>query len=168
MNGLDEIYYSNFCQHSKQVINYIAKNSLTSTLSCICIDKRKRNNQNHIIITLENGKELLLPPSICDVPSLLCKSKNYTLISGSNSILEHFNNVYGNIIQSTIVKQNGEPIALSSMGNNNNNNNIYSDYNLDQGINTPADTYIPNKVPTNVTNEMLQKDREMNWFPTPS
>ena len=30
---------------------------------------RKRNDNNHYMISLENGKQILLPPSVYDVPS---------------------------------------------------------------------------------------------------
>lgn len=159
MNNLDELYYSNHCPHSKQVIQYIAKHDLINKLSFICIDKRKRDNNNHLIIVLENGKQILLPPSVSDVPSLLCKSKNYTLLSGSEIILTHFNNMYGNVIESTIVRNNGEPTAALNA-----NNNYFSDYNVTQSIHTPPDTYIPDKISSNITNDDLKNDRKMDYL----
>lgn len=153
----DELYYSNYCNHSKIIINYIAQNNLIDSVSCICIDKRKRNDNNHYMISLENGKQILLPPSVYDVPSLLCKSKNHTLITGSNSILAHFKQLYGKI-ESSIVKENGEPMAASL-----NTGNYYADYDTNILINTPTETYVPDKISMNITNDSLQNERKMDW-----
>ena len=169
MNNLDELYYSNHCPHSKEVIQYIAKHNLLNKLSCICLDKRTRDTNNHLIILLENGRQVLLPPSILDVPSLLLKSKQYTVLSGSNNIISHFNTIYGIIVESTIVRNNGEPIAASSNNNNINNNNnsatnFYSDYNTNQSIHTPPDNYVPDKISQNITSDILTNERKMDYF----
>ena len=157
MNNIDELYYSNHCPHSKQIINYIAKNNLIDRLSCICIDKRKKDSNNHIVILLDNGKQVFLPPSINDVPALLCRSKNHILITGSDSILSHLNTIYGNVVESTIVKNNGEPMAAPlSM-----NDSSYSDYNSNNLIQTSYDNNNSNN--NNNNNNHLPNERKMDW-----
>ena len=154
-NNVDELYYSNYCRHSKDVINYIAKNSLINKISCVCIDKRIRDANNHIIIVLENGKQVFLPPSINDVPALLCRSKNHILITGSESILSHFN---GSVVESNTVKENGEPMAAPL-----NMSSSFGDFNSNNSIQTPYDNYVPDKVPINVTVNNLSTERKMDW-----
>jgi hypothetical protein len=68
---MDILYYSNYCVHSKKIIQYLVKENLTSALNCICIDKRSRDPKTgQINIHLENGTKLLMPPNVHSVPAL--------------------------------------------------------------------------------------------------
>ena len=92
-NKLDILYYSNYCKHSQQILNYIVKQNMIEKVSCICIDKRSRDaNNNQMYVTLENGQKVALPPGIHSVPTLLQVTKNYTTVLGVQPILEIFQN----------------------------------------------------------------------------
>ena len=69
---MDNLYYSNYCKHSKKVLDFLSKSGLTEKLNCICIDKRKRNpSTNQTFVVLDDGKQVLLPPNLQSVPALL-------------------------------------------------------------------------------------------------
>ena len=54
------LYYSNFCEPSKKLLQLIAKTKLKNELHFICIDKRFRNSKGQTILILEN-QQVLLP-----------------------------------------------------------------------------------------------------------
>lgn len=196
---MDIFYYSNYCQHSQKVIEFIVKHQLNNKLSCICVDKRKRdvnNNQMHVI--LENGKQVMLPPNLQSIPAILCVKKNYTLVLGTDPIKEYLkqtfqlgqeaNRLFDNPHQSQINQrpQMQEPAGFELNGISA-NSNIFSEpftnYNLSPDdlaaqsrsnnrplynytavdkqftIETPEDTYRPDKVASNVTIDVLQQQR---------
>jgi len=85
---MDIFYYSTLCKHSQRVIEFIVQHQLTGQLSCICVDKRKRDtNNNHTVVVLENGQTVMLPPNLHAIPALLCVKNNYTIISGQDAII---------------------------------------------------------------------------------
>ena len=54
------LYYSNFCDHSKKIIQVLSKSKINKDIHFICIDKRiSENNETYII--LENGQKIILP-----------------------------------------------------------------------------------------------------------
>jgi hypothetical protein len=76
----------------------------------INIDKRiKKNTATYIV--LENGQEILLPPTVTKVPALLLLNKGHHVLFGSdiNKHLEASNVIHTN----PVVKNNGEPLAFS-------------------------------------------------------
>lgn len=94
---MDVLYYSKHCKHSQKVIQYVMKSELTNKLSCICIDKRQRDhNNNNIIVTLENGNKIILPPNIQNVPALLRVNQNYTVLFGDEQIIQYLNEKFMN------------------------------------------------------------------------
>ena len=76
----------------------------------INIDKRTKKNGITYII-LENGQEILLPPTVAKVPALLLLNKGHHVLFGNdiNKHLEASNITHTN----PIVKTNGEPLAFS-------------------------------------------------------
>jgi hypothetical protein len=189
---MDVLYYSNNCNYSQRVIQHIVKTGLIEKLSCICIDKRQRDhNNNNILISLENGKKIILPPNIQSVPALLRVNKNYTVLLGDSQIIEYLNQQYGNQqLSSPILQSNGEPIAygFSSSGGGSFNANIssekFTNYNLTpedlnakgtskardlynyvpatheiNSIQAPPETYKPDKIPSNLTLEVIEQKR---------
>ena len=57
--------YSNYCKHSKKVLDFLSKSGLTEKLNCICIDKRKRNpSTNQTFVVLDDGKQVLFTTPI--------------------------------------------------------------------------------------------------------
>jgi hypothetical protein len=135
---MDILYYSTQCKYSQKVIQHISKTGLTEKISCICIDKRQRDhNNNNIIISLENGKKVGLPPNIQSVPALLRMSKNYTVLFGDAQIIEYLNVTYGTQqLSSEILETNGEPggYIFSNNGGGSFNTTVssekYTNYNL--------------------------------------
>lgn len=86
---MDILYYSNLCKYSKNVINTLSKKSIKNKIYFICIDKRKKVN-NQIFIVLENGKEIPFPNLIKSVPSLVLYSRGNMILEG-NDIYNHIN-----------------------------------------------------------------------------
>ena len=167
----DILYYSNHCKHSQKLIQYIAKRNLIEKLSCVCIDNRSRDSQNNnIMITLENGSKIYLPPSIQSVPTILRKSKNHTLILGYEQIVSFLQGESKYINQqetrSEILQTNNEPISygFSSTSYMGYDNPIQSMSNLvsvdsSNSINAPDETYKPDKLSSDVTVDKLLEQR---------
>ena len=81
------LYYSNFCEHSKELLQYLTKQSFTS-INYLCIDKRFSKNGNTYII-MENQKQIILPSIITSVPALLLLDDGNKLLVG-NEIYKYF------------------------------------------------------------------------------
>ena len=183
---MDILYYSNYCTHSQKVLQTLVKGNMSDKLSFICIDKRqldKKTNQTYII--LENGGKVILPPNIHSVPSLLLIKDNYRIIEGDN-IIKFF---HKDIKQRSNIatNYNGEPMSFqlgSSSGGTNIISEQYTLYNMSPDelsakgsggnrqmynyvpagntidlIQTPEDTYKPDKVSNGVTIDSLQQKR---------
>lgn len=183
---MDILYYSNYCKHCQQLVQTLVKGNLSNKLSFICIDKRVRdpkNNQQYIV--LENGSKVIMPPNIHSVPSLLLIKQNYRLLMGDD-IMQHFHpqikqlnevatNFNGepisytlgatsggsNIISEQYTYYNMTPDELSAKGKSNNRQmyNYVSASDDIKLINTPPDSYRPDKLSNNVTIESLQQQR---------
>jgi hypothetical protein len=161
------LYYSNHCKHCKELLLILAKSKLKEEVHFICIDRRISKN-NAIYIQLENGQELLLPPNIIKVPSLLLLNRGHRVLTGNeiNSYLIQQNVALN--IQAT--NNNGEPLAFSmnDFGNVVSDNYSFLDQSSDElsakgnggmrqihnyaalnyssNIETPPDTYTPDKI----------------------
>ena len=81
------LYYSNYCNNCKTLLQTISKSTKKQDTYFICIDKRTNKN-NKIYIILETGQEILLPTSITKVPALMLLKDNQRVVFGS-SIKEH-------------------------------------------------------------------------------
>jgi hypothetical protein len=120
------LYYSNYCEFSKKILEVITKSNIKNKMHFICIDKRIKK-QNNIYIILNNGQEVLLPPKIDCVPSLLLLNKNHHIIQGNN-ILNH--------LQSRIELEDNHMNK-----NNNNNPSSFSIYNFSNNFGVTSDEY---------------------------
>jgi len=138
---MDIFYYSNYCQHSKTVIEYLAKNGIIKKLNCICIDKRFFNQKtNQTIIQLETGKQVILPPNIHSVPCLLLSTKKYEVIIGADPIMEYFKpEIIQKQEEATI--ETGEPAGFSMKSND-----LYTPYGQNIVLETPPETFKSNKM----------------------
>ena len=107
------LYYSNFCQHSKSLLQNIGNSNITKDVHFICIDKRVKEG-NKLFIVLENGQKIIMPDKITRVPSLLLLNKGYEILYGE-SINQYFKQK-----QEVVVKQatfnDLEPSAFSLGG----------------------------------------------------
>ena len=188
INGMDILYYSNYCKHSKKILEFLVKGGIVESLSCICIDKRSRNPKtNQIIVLLENGKQATLPPNLKSVPALLLVNDNYKMVLGSD-IVRHFEPKIKEKLSSANFG-NGEPLgyaiaSASGSGGSNIVSEQFTYYNMSPeelsakgaggrrqmynyvpagqdtgGIQTPPDTYRPDKISNGVTIETLQEKR---------
>lgn len=107
------LYYSNYCEHSKKIVQYLTKANLGKEVHFICIDNRvKQDNKTFII--LGNGQKIIMPETVNRVPALLLLNNKYDVLFGEN-ILNFFKPK-----QTEMVKQatfnNTEPIAFSFSG----------------------------------------------------
>tara|TARA_B100000035_G_scaffold315232_1_gene334606 strand:- start:1476 stop:1976 length:501 start_codon:yes stop_codon:yes gene_type:complete len=159
---------------------------MNDKISFICIDKRSLDkNSNQTYILLENGSKVILPPNVQRVPSLLCVKQQYKLITG-DEILKYFHpalkmannkatNFEGepsaysflscsrgcNIFSEKFTSLTLTPDELSAKGNSSNRPlyNYVSYGDELQLINTPDDTYKPDKISTDITLDQLQQKR---------
>lgn len=186
---MDIVYYSNYCKHCQKIIQFLAKNNLTQQLNCICIDKRARDPKtNQVSIVLENGKHVLMPPNVHSVPAMLLVKQQFRVLYG-DEILEAFSSKV-QTQQSAATGVQGEPagfILAASTSNSNIMSEQYTSYDLtpdDLGarsrsnkrglynyvsaqhdgvfINTPPDTYRPDKLSGSVTVDTINQMREQD------
>lgn len=181
---MDILYYSNYCKHSKGILDFLVKNDIVKSLNSICIDRRKvhpQTGQTHII--LENGNTLLLPPNVHSVPCILLVKENYRCVLG-NEIKSLFSSKVRDS-QDIAHQGEGEPISYS-LGNNTKsifsekftsysasteelsakgsggNRPLYNYVSANQTnatINTPPDTYKPDKISKDITIDTIQQQR---------
>ena len=102
------LYYSNFCEPSKKLLQTVTKTQNTNNIHFICIDKRVKDANGKIFIVLQNGQQILMPENVTRVPALLLLNQNYKVIYG-NDIYNYLKpQVTQQIQQAT--KNNMEPI----------------------------------------------------------
>jgi hypothetical protein len=189
---MDILYYSNYCKHSQKLIQTLAKGNMTDKISCINIDKRKRDPKtNQTYVQLENGSQVVLPPNISSVPALLLIKQQYKVIFGSDDILKYFHPQLKAQTQNA-TRQIGEPMGYSlgiasagivseqytlysmtpdelsakGKGSSRQMYNYVSASDELQLIDTPPETYKPDKISTSVTIDTLQQKRMDDIRPT--
>ena len=102
------LYYSNFCEPSKKLLQSVTKTQNTNNIHFICIDKRVKDANGKIFIVLQNGQQILMPENVTRVPALLLLNQNYKVIYG-NDIYNYLKpQVTQQVQQAT--KNNMEPI----------------------------------------------------------
>lgn len=108
------LYYSNFCQHSKALIQSVGRTpEITKDVHFICIDKRiKRGDKTYII--LENGQEIVMPNAVSMVPALLLLNDNHRIIYGEE-IMKFFQ-PRQQVVRRVATQNNMEPQAFSLSG----------------------------------------------------
>ncbi len=180
------LYYSNYCKHSQKVLQQLVKTDLAKTISFICIDQRKRDeNTGQTYILLENGTRALLPPNIHSVPSLLLVNDKFRVIAGNNILdfyqpkIENNNNMAtegqgepvafdlysiggSSFVKSekyTFYNAHPEDLGVSGMGGNRQLQNYVKATHETSHIKTPLDDYRPNKITGEVTIDDLQNQR---------
>ena len=108
------LYYSNFCEPSKKLLQSVSKTQNTNNIHFICIDKRVKDTNGKIFIILQNGQKIVMPENVTKVPALLLINQNYKILYG-DEIYNHFKPR-----QEAITKQatnnNLEPTAFSLAG----------------------------------------------------
>jgi len=105
------LYYSNFCEHSRKLLQTLSKSDIKKDIHFICIDKRTKDNNNKTYIILENGNKILMPDNISRVPALLLLTQGYNVLYG-DSILQHFRPSQEKMVKQA-TQNNMEPMAFS-------------------------------------------------------
>jgi hypothetical protein len=180
------IYYSNHCDKSKAVLTALSKSQVSNDIHFLCIDRRVKSSTGAVHILTEGGEKVLLPPQVNRVPALLLLNKGHLVLYG-DQILQHFQpkNV---ALNDQATGFNGEPNAFAlgreSMGSGfgvASDNYSFLDQSADElsakgnggmrqlynyatvdlvdKIDTPPDTYSPDKVGS-VSMEQLQQKRQ--------
>ena len=180
------LYYSNYCEHSKKLLQNLSKTNLTKDIHFICVDKRIKDENNKIHIILENGQKIIMPENVNRVPALLLLNQGYDVLYGE-SILNYFkpkqqemvkqatlNNMepmafslggggYG-IVSDQFSFLDMEPESLEAKGNGGiRQMHNYVDLNYNDKIATPSDDTDykgSNKISQEVTIEKLQQQRD--------
>jgi hypothetical protein len=108
------LYYSNYCDKCKQLLQGISQSGLQDDMHFVCIDNRvaRENGANYIV--LENGQEILLPPTVTKVPALLLLNKGHHVLFG-DEITKHIAPKQ-EALKVAATQQQGEPEAFSLMG----------------------------------------------------
>lgn len=167
------LYYSNYCDKCKNIIRSLGNSETKNEIHFVCIDKRFRDEKNGATyVILENQQRIILPPQIQRVPALLLLREGNKVLFG-NEINDKLapKNDFKNA-QATGF--NGEPSAFA-LGNDNTNgfgvasDNYsfwdqdseelmakgnggtrqmynYASVNQSSNIETPPDTWQPDKV----------------------
>ena len=84
------LYYSNYCNYSKQLLQVVSKIDVGNDMHFICVDNRIQENGKTYII-LEGSQKIILPDNIKNVPALLNLS-TYDIIYG-NDINNYFKQI---------------------------------------------------------------------------
>lgn len=108
------LYYSKYCEVSKNYLQILSKSTSQKDIHFICIDKRVKEENNKTFIILENGQKIILPENVTRVPALLLLNQGYKVLYGEQ-ILEHLRpREEVEVRQAT--RNNMEPMAFSFGG----------------------------------------------------
>ena len=108
------LYYSNFCEHSKKLLQTLSKTQSSKDIHFICIDKRTKGPDNKIYLILESGQKIVMPENVTKVPALLLLNQNYQVLYGDN-IYNHLKPAQ-EVITRQATSNNMEPMAFSLGG----------------------------------------------------
>lgn len=102
------LYYSNFCEPSKKLLQTVTKTQNSKDIHFICIDNRVKDSNGKIFIILQNGQKIIMPENVTRVPALLLLNQNYKVIYGDD-IYKHLKpQIQQQVQQAT--KNNMEPV----------------------------------------------------------
>jgi hypothetical protein len=108
------LYYSNFCEHSKKLLQTLSKTQVSKDIHFICIDKRERDQNGKIQIVLENGQKILMPENVSKVPALLLLNDGYQVLYGDN--IYNYMKPKQEVVTRQATNNNMEPMAFSLGG----------------------------------------------------
>jgi hypothetical protein len=107
------LYYSNFCEHSKKLLQQFSKTSLSKDIHFVCVDNRKKNENGKWVAIVANNQEIVVPETVTRVPALLLLS-NYQVLFGT-AIVQYFQPQEKQILQES-TENNMEPSAFFTFG----------------------------------------------------
>lgn len=108
------LYYSNFCEHSKKLLQTLSKTQVSRDIHFICIDKRERDKSGKIHIVLENGQKIIMPENVTKVPALLLLNQGYQVLYGDN--IYNYMKPKQEVVTRQATNNNMEPMAFSLGG----------------------------------------------------
>jgi len=108
------LYYSNFCDHSKKLLQVLSKTSVAKDIHFICIDNRVKDSNNKVFIVLQNGQKIIMPENVTKVPAILLLNQNYKVLYGE-AIYDYFK-PQQEVVVKQATKNNLEPMAFSFDG----------------------------------------------------
>jgi len=174
------LYYSNYCNNCKNLLQNLAKNYNSKEIHFICVDKRVQEQEGTYLL-LEKGEKVILPPNVTNVPALLLLNHGHRVIFG-NQITEHIKPKQQQSTN-TVVNQMSQPEPFGFSGNSygvcsdsfsfwdlqgdelltKGNGGMrqlynYSTVDMNNTIETPPDDYTPDKVGDGSL-EKLQQER---------
>lgn len=184
------LYYSNYCNNSKNLLQIMSKTKIKENIHFCCIDNRVKKPDGNVYIILQNKQELIIPPNITKVPSLLLLNRGQQVLTGNDTILNYLK-PQEEVITQKSTNFNGEPLCYSFGGSGSGSSGSYlgvvSDHYsfLDQNaedlsskgngglrqlyhyttldhvdrIETPPDTYVPDKVKDTSSVDKLRQER---------
>jgi len=180
------LYYSNFCEHSKKLLQTLSKANIHQDIHFICIDKRIKDSNNKMFIVLENGQKIIMPENVNRVPALLLLNQGYNVLYGE-SILQHLkpkqevavkqatqNNMepmafsfggagsFGDVVSDQYSFLDQDPDSLKAGGNGGMRQmHNYVDINYRDSVSAnPGDDKKTSKIPQGLTIEQLQQQRD--------
>ena len=177
------LYYSNYCSHCKDLLYKLSKTGVKNDIHFLCIDKRKINKDGTINIIMENGGETLLYPEVKEVPSLLLVNHGNRLILGKN-IFGYFTELIKKKNKpSIVVEKEPQAFSLDDQGTVKSDNYSFVDMTSDDlsakgdggtrqiynyallsdniKIETPPETYVPDKVKNMDYNKYIENRAEL-------
>ena len=102
------LYYSNFCEPSKKLLQTVTKTQNSSDIHFICVDKRVKDSNGKVFIILQNGQKIIMPENVTRVPALLLLNQNYKVIYGDD-IYKHLKPQQQRQVQQA-TRNNMEPV----------------------------------------------------------
>ena len=108
------LYYSNYCEPSKKLLQTVSKTQMAKDIHFICIDNRVKDPSGKIFIVLQNGQKIIMPENVTKVPALLLLNQNYKVIYGDD-IYKHFRPTQQVQVQQA-TRNNMEPTAFGFSG----------------------------------------------------
>jgi hypothetical protein len=182
------LYYSNQCEHSKRLLQTLAKSPTTKDMHFICIDRRVKDPSGKIYIVLETGQRIIMPENVSRVPALLLLNDNYKVLYGE-AILQQlkprveaemrvatqnhmepnafsFSSAGGCVAsdQYSFLDMDSESLKATGDGGMRQMHN-YVDLNFADKVHTPLDEAEykrASKMPEGMTVEQLQQQRDMD------
>ena len=76
------LYYSNYCEPSKKLLQTVTKTQNVKDIHFICIDKRVKEPSGKVFIVLQNEQKIIMPENVTKVPALLLLNQNYKVLYG--------------------------------------------------------------------------------------
>lgn len=181
------LYYSNFCEHSKKLLQTLSRANVSNDIHFICIDKRTKDENGKMFIILETGQKIIMPENVNRVPALLLLTQGYNVLYGE-AILHHLkprqevavkqatqNNLeplafsfggggFGDVVSDhySFLDQDSDSLMAAGNGGIRQMHN-YVDLNYADTISTPSDEQgvkNSNRISKDLTIEQLQQQRE--------